>query len=220
MKYFLIALLFVQFSFSQKLSKEKLLDKMANEICDEFKTKKVTPKNFEMTLGLLLIKSVNNNKENVNRYYGSDMYGKNGIIEKIGEDLGMSMLNICPEVFEKMNDMGVLEKYADDELESENDSDTLVDSATMVEEEEENLSISGTFLGSKAESFYTIEVKESNGKINKLVLLDKIDNSYLITDNVIKTNDKVKFEYYELEIFDPKLKMFVKNKIILDIIKL
>lgn len=216
MKKILFLLLICQVSLAQKVSKDKLLNKMSDEICKEMKTKKIDKNNFEMTLGVVMMKSINNNKSNVEKYYGDKMYGENGALEKIGEDLGGIMITTCPEMFEKLNDIGALEKYYKDvEVEELVDTDT-----TEVVEEEEALSISGNFTGAKAEGFYTIQITENNGKTNKLILLDKFDNSFLLTDNILKVNDKVKVSYYEAELYDPKLNLFVNTKIITEIIKL
>lgn len=214
MKKLLCLLLFCQITVAQKLSKEKLLNKMSEEICAEMKTKKVDKNNFELTLGLVMVKSVNNNKQNVEKFYGDKMYGENGILEKIGEDLGETMISKCPEMFEKLNDIGALDKYID-EAESEDAVE-----AVSNEVEEESLFVLGNYSGSKIEGFYNIQITESSGKINKLILLDKFDNSFLITDNILKLNDKVKILYYEAELFDPKLNLFVNTKIITDIIKI
>lgn len=188
---------------------------MSEEICTEMKTKKIDKSNFELTLGLVLMKSINNNKQNVEKFYGKKMYGENGVLEKIGEDLGVMMVTKCPEMFEKLNDIGALEKYVDDNV----SKDTSEADSTYVAEEEA-LFVTGTYTGTKSEGFCTIEVTENNGKTNKLVLLDKFENSFLITDKVLKVNDKVKISYYESELFDPKLNLFVNTKIISEIIKL
>ena len=189
---------------------------MSEEICTEMKTKKIDKSNFELTLGLVLMKSINNNKQNVEKFYGKKMYGENGVLEKIGEDLGVIMVTRCPEMFEKLNDIGALDKYVDD-IESKDVAET---DSSYVEEDEEPLFVSGTYTGSKSEGFYSIEVTENNGKTNKLILLDKFENSFLLTDKVLKLNDKVKILYYESELFDPKLNLFVNTKIITEIIKL
>lgn len=187
---------------------------MSDEICSEMKTKKIDKNNFELTLGIVMMKSITNNKQNVEKYYGDKMYGENGVLEKIGEDLGETMISRCPEMFEKLNDIGALDKYIDEELSSEveNDSSMTADKNSPM--------ISGKYSGSKIEGFYYVQVTEDNGKINKLILLEKFENSFLITDDILKLNDKVEILYYEAELFDLKLKLFVNVKVITDIIKL
>ena len=80
--------------------------------------------------------------------------------------------------------------------------------------------ITGSFSGTKIDGFYNIQVTEDSGKINKLILLEKFENSFLLTDDILKLNDKVEILYYEAELFDSKLKLFVNAKIITDIIKI
>jgi hypothetical protein len=215
MKNFLFLLLFCQISLAQKLSKDNLLNKMSDEICTEMKTKKIDKSNFEMTLGIVMMKSINNNKQNVEKFYGNKMYGENGVIEKIGEDLGSVMITRCPDMFEKLNDIGALENYYDD---IEKEELVEVDSAEVVDENFQT--ITGNYTGTTSEGFYTIQITESNGKTNKIILLDKFDNSFLITDKVLKLSDKIKISFYEAELFDSKLNLFVNTKIITDIQKI
>lgn len=189
---------------------------MSDEICAEMKTKKIDKNNFEVTLGIVMMKSINGNKENVEKFYGNKMYGENGVIETIGEDLGTVMITRCPDMFEKLNDIGALEKYYDD-IENE---EVVEDSSAEVVVDESALFIIGNYSETKTEGFFTIQITESNGKTNKFILLEKFDNSFLITDKVLKLNDKIKVSYYEQELFNSSLNLFVKTKIITDIQKI
>ena len=95
-------------------------------------------------------------------------------------------------------------------------------STEVVEEEivNEDLNVSGVLIESKIESYLTIVVKEDSGRINTFILLNNFDNSFLITDKVLLTNDKVKVYYYINELYDFKLNKFMTYKIITNITKL
>jgi hypothetical protein len=214
MKKILILLLFCQIGLAQKLSKINLLNQMSDEICTEMKTKKIDKSNFELTLGLVMMKSINNNKQNVEKFYGKKMYGENGILEKIGEDLGETMISRCPDMFERLNDIGALDKYVE-EAETETIADT-----TGVSHEDEEPSIKGDFLSSKMESFQTIQIKENNGDVSNYILLYNFENSNLIIQNKLNMNDKVQIKYYDDIIYDSKQNKFVEFKVLTDIQKI
>ena len=96
-----------------------------------------------------------------------------------------------------------------------------MDDEEDVEEEmiEEEPSITGSFFQIKSEQFITFSIKESSGRTVEFILLNNFDNSFLLTENLLKSNDTVEVVYYELEMFDAKIKKFVTYKIVSDILK-
>ena len=96
----------------------------------------------------------------------------------------------------------------------------------MLDDEENNtdadfneLTISGSVVKIKSDQFLSLKVKEDSGKINQFILLGNFDNSFLLTDKVLKVKDLVDVTYYEMELFDAKIAKFISFKIISDIIK-
>jgi hypothetical protein len=65
----------------------------------------------------------------------------------------------------------------------------------------------------------TFSIKEETGKMNHFILLSSFENSFLLTDKVLKINDTIEVSYYELELYDAKLAKFVSYKVVTDIIK-
>ena len=55
--------------------------------------------------------------------------------------------------------------------------------------------------------------------MNHFILLSSFENSFLLTDKVVKVNDAVEVYYYELELYDAKLSKFISYKVVTDIIK-
>ena len=174
-------------------------DKIAQETCDclsKVDLESTNADDLDLNIGLCMLESYNNHisefAENEKLDFEDEVQ-----MEKYGEQIAMKMLAFCPNIILKLGS---------------------IDNAN--EDESESLFIDGNFNGtSNKESFFTVLIKENNGKISKLALLDNFDNSYLIIDKVLKINDSVSVNYYEIELFDVKLNRFVTTKIITDITK-
>jgi hypothetical protein len=123
-------------------------------------------------------------------------------MEALGRDVGLQMVTKCPS-FLKL----VMENMDEE------------DNETVEEVVEDEPSITGKFFQIKSEQFITFTVKETSGKTVEFILLNNFDNSFLLTENILKTNDVIDVYYYELEMFDAKIKKFVTYKIVSDIIK-
>jgi hypothetical protein len=159
----------------------------------------ISKDNFEMTLGLCIIEAINAFEKDVDRHYGKDVINNEKKMEELGYDVGKEMAKTCPAIFKFMFD--------DD---SENQE--------VVEETPDEM-ISGKLTELKSEQFLTFSVKEDSGKMNHFILLSSFENSFLLTDKVVKLNDAVEVYYYELELYDAKLSKFISYKVVTDIIK-
>ena len=198
-KLFLFLFLSSNAFFAQSLSKEQLIDEMAATGCACASKQQLTKDNFELTLGLCILESVNKFEKDVDVHYGKNVTTNQEKMEALGYDMGLKMALKCPSVFQLMVDG----------TDSENADDTV----------EEDLMITGTLAEIKSSQFLTFSVKESSGKINNFLLLNTFDNAFLLTDKVLKSNDNLEVYYYESELFDPKAAKFVSFKIVTDIIK-
>ena len=67
--------------------------------------------------------------------------------------------------------------------------------------------------------YLSIKLVEDSGKTTDFILLNDFDNSFLITDKILKKEDKVQIFFYEINLYDVKLNKFITQKIISDIIK-
>ena len=201
MKKIILLLLISQAIFAQKLSKEKLVEKISQGTCDCISKKEITKENLEVTLGLCMIQDFSKYEKDIEKHYGKNVISDESKMETLGSDVGIHMATNCP-TFLKI----VMENMDDEDIEEE-----------VVEEEE--LFVTGKFADLKTEQFITFSVKEDSGKSNNFILLNNFDNAFLITDNVLKSNELVEVYYYELELYDAKIKNFVNFKIVSDIIK-
>lgn len=197
---FIVSVLLVQLSFSQTMTKDELVSKLADDACECSSKEKITKENFEMVLGLCMLQGVTKYKSDVAFYYGDNIIGNDKAIETLGEDMGMKLTTNCPAFVNAMLDTGIAEKYA-----SEDSSEDEV--------------VTGKFKKIVSGQFLTIELAESSGKKHELIVLHDFDNAFLVTDNVLKANAEITVSYYLLEIYDTKTKKFVTYKVISDITK-
>ena len=185
--------------FAQKVTKQELGVKLAEKSCECASKQEISKDNFEITLGLCIVEAIKANEKNVELYYGKDVIKDDKKMEELGYDVGKEMATICPTVFKYM-----FEEDATEEV---------------TEEEEPDAIILGKLTEVKSEQFLTFSVKEDSGKMNHFILLSSFENSFLLTDKVLKINDTIEVSYYELELYDAKLAKFVSYKVVTDIIK-
>ncbi|WP_374399086.1 hypothetical protein [Flavobacterium sp.] len=197
-KILLLLVLVGNITFAQKLTKDQLTDKLADKACDCANKQEITKENFELTIGICLLEGINAFEKDVEKHYGKNVISNDEKMEQLATNIGARMGLKCPTVF----------KFMLDEEEG-----------NVEEAPEADLMISGKISEIKLEQFLTFIVKEDSGKNNQFILLSNFDNSFLLTDNVLKTTDAVDVTYYEMELFDAKLGQFVSYKIVTDIIK-
>lgn len=143
------------------------------------------------------MEGINIFEKDVEKHYGIDIVSDDKKMEELGYDIGKKMGLKCPTVF----------KFMLDDEENNTDADF------------NELTISGSVVEIKSDQFLSLKVKEDSGKINQFILLGNFDNSFLLTDKVLKVKDLVDVTYYEMELFDAKIAKFISFKIISDIIK-
>lgn len=197
-KILLLLVLVGNITFAQKLTKDQLTDKLADKACDCANKQEITKENFELTIGICLLEGINAFEKDVEKHYGKNVISNDEKMEQLATNIGARMGLKCPTVF----------KFMLDEEEG-----------NVEEAPEADLMISGKISEIKLEQFLTFIVKEDSGKNNQFILLSNFDNSFLLTDNVLKTTDAVDVTYYEMELFDAKLGKFVSYKIVTDITK-
>ncbi|WP_438966672.1 hypothetical protein [Flavobacterium sp.] len=198
MKKIAYLLLFVSTTmFSQKLTKDQLLVKLSEATCDCSQDKEFTKENYEMTLGLCLFEAVGKYEKDVEKHYGKDYMSK---IEDIGGDVGEKIAFNCPKLLQVIMD------------------NALEDDSEMTEDEDEMLE--GTYTSTNVDGFLFVNMKENSGKTHQLLLINSFDNAYLITDKVLKANDKIEVYYFEAELYNAKTAKYENFKVITDIERL
>ena len=204
MKKIILLLLITQSVFAQKLSKEQLITKISEGTCECITKKEITKENLELTLGLCMLEDFNKYEKDIEKYYGKNVISDDSKMEALGRDVGVQMATKCPSFLKLIMDSVGDDDGDDEEIEA-------------VEEIEP--SVVGKYFQAKSEQFVTFSIKEASGKTVEFILLNNFDNSFLLTENILKSNDEIEVFYYELEMFDAKIKRFVTYKIVSDIIK-
>ncbi|WGD34473.1 hypothetical protein [Olleya sp. YS] len=177
-------------------SKEEVVDKIAQETCQCIDAKGIdmTMENktkIEMEFGLCLIESYNKNKKEADKYFEVSLLDESSV-EGIAELVGMQMVSYCPNVFSV---------FIEEELENDN--------TYSVEE------VSGKFVSMTTNEFNTIVIKDSDSNREiKLIWLTYFDGSDLLDNPKKLKGKKVKVEYEELELYDPKIEEYRNFKVI------
>lgn len=204
---------FALFLMSSFVNAQDYMKKIAEETCNCVEKKKLMNKSsnseIETEFGLCMIAGYNKYSDLVPKKDKLN-FSDEKQMEKFGEKLAMEMLNSCPKFIMQLGANSIEEENLENDEAKENQDDEVV--------EEEYLKVTGSFLGMKKENYYFLNLKEESGKTHKLALLDSFDNAYLITDNILKTTDKVEILYYEVDLYDVTSNSFMKTKIITDII--
>jgi hypothetical protein len=176
-------------------------DKIAEETCDctsKFDISSIKGSELQTQFGLCILQSYNNH---INEFPANEKldFSNESQMTKFGEEIAMKMLKFCSNTIVELG-----KKTID---------------VTNYEEELENESVTGKIKSVSASNYFSIKLVENTGKTTDFILLNDFDNSFLITDKVLKINDNVQVFYYEIELYDIKLNKFILQKIISDIIK-
>lgn len=189
MRFLVLFLLCCNFSQAQKLSRIELLDAISNDICSEIATKNIKVIN-ENVLGVQMIKSLMNYKEDVVFYFGQDYFINEKVMETLGEEIGTHLGIKCPEIFLDIIDV---EEAAD-----------IFNYMT----------VKGKLSKIQNNEFITFTIKETTGKTYEFMLLSSFETAYLLTDNILKANDEIEVSYYVSEIYNAKIGRYINYNIV------
>lgn len=199
----LLLFFFSMLSFAQ--IKEVVLDTIAKQTCSCLKEKnqKIDVndfKKFQMNAGLCILEKYQNNENLIDEKDRVSISDSDGL-KKIGELVAMKMLIHCPDIILKLGEMS----QSKNELAEDNEE---------LAEEPKSIPMEGTLLDIKTEQFVTFIFKDSKNKIHTILLLDYFETAHLFRENKIKKNDKIKIDFAEYEMYDPKIKDFRNFKVL------
>ncbi len=208
MKYIFFLFLLTQFSFAQK--REELISKIAEETCECIKKKDFDFENssyeeYKVDFGLCVINSYQNH---ISKFKKKDKldFGNREEMRNFGEEVGLKMVMFCPDFILKIGEKKI-------------DFDDSVNEQTDSEEIEADPFVTGTVFQIKADQFISFSIKEVSGKTNEFILLNNFDNSFLLTEKLLKPNDIVDVYYYESELFNATINKYITYKVVTDIIQ-
>lgn len=192
--------------FSLTTYSQDVYDIIAKETCEC-----ITKKNIDISkssssdisgqLGVCLISSYSAHKMELPEKDRIDFNDEAGM-GKLGEMVALKMLDKCPDIIIALG----TKANEDEKKEGASKSQTQT--------------INGQFLQSVSSDFITVSVKDNSGRIHSLLFLTFFENSNLISENLLKKNQKVEVEYYEQEFYDVKSKDFRLFKILKSIKKI
>jgi len=193
---------FVLSLFCMNAKSQDILDVITKEVCSCVNDKKEMLKDAgsektQMQLGLCIISSFSSHEKEVTAKYG-DLMETEGAMQKLGGDVGVRMVSVCPDI---------LMMFADTESEEEMS-------------EIPALTIEGKIIEIKQEQFLTIIAKDNSGRNHTFLVLTYFEDSNLLIENKLKKNDKVSIVYWEQEFYDAKAKDFRYYKVIQGIKKI
>lgn len=218
-------IIFILLFFSTLVNaQEEFMQIIADESCECLKKKNIKLENEEVyklatEFGKCVLDSYNSNiniipenKKNILSNYGEG--------RKFGKEIAKYMLKTCPDYVINLGIKSLEdEDYRKNLIENYLNNDEFQADTNSIEIKNTNLTVNGTFTGSTKETHFFINLKEESGKTHKFALLTNFENSYLITDDILKISDKISVEYFDAELFDKNTFTFVKTKIIVNINK-
>lgn len=203
----ILLLAFTAFVFSanaQKITKDSLLKIMCGEMCDELTKKAKANKkieSLETEIGLIMLPSITKHSKEIEDVYGENPFeGK--IMETVGEDLGGKLAADCPAFLTLFT----------------NNSEATAELISGKKSDKVSGTVKGSFVKITNTELSFIEIKTSNGKIEKLYWMEYFEGSNDLMNTPLKFNNKnVTAKYVEKEIYKSTLKDYSKIKVITSI---
>ncbi|KOS05372.1 hypothetical protein AM493_04490 [Flavobacterium akiainvivens] len=185
--------------FFNSARSQDILDVITKDVCSCAESKKevlqqANSQKLKMEIGICIISSISNHKEEVDAKYG-DVLKADGGMEKLGGEVGLKMVGVCPDVLMALAESGQLDEY-------------------LEPVEEEYFTVEGRIVEIKTEQFLTVMVKDISGRNHTLLVLTFFEGSDILIEGKLKKNDKVSIEYWEQEFYDVKAKDFRYYKVI------
>ncbi|EAS19509.1 hypothetical protein BBFL7_00054 [Flavobacteria bacterium BBFL7] len=197
-----LLLLMISFLSSAQKLEEEVLDKLSNSICSHLEEKGDID-------NLNSVEALKVFTESMFKAYAKDpeYYKKNGldftagdeVLEAYGEQLGMHMVVNCPSSISLFLSMAGDEEFEDMNYDSQVEP--------MV------YTISGKVIDSNHEQFYTLSIKDENGRVRKFLWLEYVENDHLL-EIAMKKKNKYTFFYEEKNMYDPRIQEY-RNMLVL-----
>ncbi len=185
---------------AQQIDKEALLNVMAKETCEclEAKKDKIVDENkLKAETGFCIIASYTKHSEEAKTVFGS-IFEDTKMAEKLGEEVAMKMITVCPETFKS-----VVETFMNEEAAAE-EASTEVFTPSVI----------GKVVEVKTSDFITLVIVDASGRKHSLLVLTHFEGANLLIENTLKKNQSVEAKYFEQEFYDPKIKDYKYYKVL------
>jgi len=129
--------------------------------------------------------------------------------KKFGVEVAMEMASLCPDI---------LLAIGLNTSQNKSEGESVVDEDAASEAPDPTIACS--FVELQKGQFLSLVGKDANGRTHTFLFLWDFGSISLITDNLIRKNDRIEVTYSEYEFYDPALKDFRSYKIISGLRKL
>lgn len=184
---------------AQQIDKEALLNVMAKETCEclEAKKEKIVDENkLKAETGFCIIASYTKHSEEAKAVFGP-IFEDTKKAEKLGEDVAMKMITVCPDTFKSL-----VETFMKEEAAAEESSEVFTPS------------VLGKVVEVKTSDFITLVIVDASGRKHSLLVLTHFEGANLLIENKLKKNQSVEAKYFEQEFYDPKTKDYKYYKVL------
>ncbi|MBS1634465.1 MAG: hypothetical protein JST26_00990 [Bacteroidetes bacterium] len=201
--------------YAQNARETKLLDKMCSEACAEIEkqdySKKDKLSDIEVKLGMALLPSFSNNKDEIKSVWGLDVNNPDDA-KKVGEKLGAVMVYKCPKFQKLAFQLAGDDKFREQIMEKD---ETPATPPAGTE------SVAGNIEKIEGTDVNFVFVKNDDGETMRLMWLDKCPGSELLESYLGgKKNIRCRIEYRITSVYQAKTKAYQPVKVITNIIEL
>lgn len=198
-----VCLLIGGLSATAQTQKEALVKKMTADVCDDLSKKDFsgkTKEELQFEVGMSFLPVLTKYEKELKEVYGE--IGTEGLMEKIGEELGMRLVVDCPAFVKAI---------------AEN-KDVMQSGATRKSTKANKSTINATLLKVVSGEFSHVLVKDANGKQIKIWWMEYFDGADELASNPqTMVNKKFSVTYTEKEVYSAQMKDYIKIKVLTSI---
>lgn len=187
----LFLILFISLSISSFAQSDDIYKTIADKTCSCLDEKELTKDNLELNLGVCMMEVINDYPELTN----SISLKNTKSMEKLGENVGLQMAFICPEVFLLMTE------------------EETKPNKKSYSSEEKTSTKTGVIEGFDGKEIKYLLLKDDKGRINKFLWLRSFSgDADLMKLGRDALGERVKVTYTEIEIYNPEMDEYIQRK--------
>ncbi len=186
-----------QLVVAQNAAKDSIIHLMSGDICEQFKAKGFADKkitDFETELGLMMMPVFNKYDAELKKINPEFDFSNAKMLGSLSEEVGVKLALECPEFLKFIS--------ANPSLLGDNSKNRT-----------EQLSLKGVLEKIIPGDFTYLLVKNADGKIEKIWWMEYFEGSNNLLSGKIKINKPISVHYVEREIYNARLKDYVKIKV-------
>lgn len=192
--FLLLSFCFVSYTVTAQSAKDSIAKVIANEMCTEFDKKdfsKIKKDDIEVELGLLMLPSITDHQEAIEKAFGISSITDQGAMEKVGMEIGKNLVLVCPSFAKFFSGMADVKSTA----------------ASSTSE------LNGTVVKVVPGDFTHVLIKGNNGKTEKIWIMEYFNGAEELLEKP-SAGKKVTISYKQQEVYNAALKQYVSVKIL------